>query len=73
MLTAVNLDGEKGVKRLDVGWNPQRDVLSFAVKETSIAKLTKKAVLSNISKLYNPLGLASAVTIKARIALQNIW
>jgi len=47
--------------------------LSFAVKETNIAKLTKRAVLSNIASLYDPLGLASAVTIKARIAFQDIW
>lgn len=71
--TAVNLDGAKGVKTLGVGWNPQTDVLSFAIKEPNVAKLTKRVVLSNISRLYDPLGLASAVTIKARIALQDIW
>ena len=71
--TAVSLDGERGVKTLGVGWNPQTDVLSFDVKETNVTKLTKRAVLSNISRLYDPLGLASAVTIKARIALQDIW
>ena len=71
--TAVHLDGEKGVKTLSVGWNPQTDVLSFAVKEPNVAKLTKRGVLSNISRLYDPSGLASAVTIKARIALQDIW
>ena len=32
----VNLDGDKGVKPLGVGWNPQADVLSFPVKETEI-------------------------------------
>ena len=40
--TAVNLDGEKGVKTLGVGWNPQTGVSRFDVKETNIAKLTKK-------------------------------
>ena len=71
--TVVHLDGEKGVKTLGVGWNPQTDALSFAVKEPNVAKLTKRVVLSNISRLYYPLGLVSAVTIKARIALQDIW
>ena len=49
------------------------DVLSFAVKETNVTKLTKRAVLSNILRLNDPLGLASAITIKARIVLQGIW
>lgn len=73
VLTAVHLDGEKGVKTLGIGWNSQTDILSFAVKEPIIAKLTKRVVLSNISRLYDPLGLASTVTVKARIALQDIW
>ena len=69
----VNLDGEEENKTLGVIWNPKRDVIGFALKEVKVERLTKRSVLSNISKLYDPLGLASAVTIKARIALQNIW
>ena len=72
--SVVNLDGEEGGnKTLGVLWNPKRDVIGFASKEETIDRLTKRTVLSNISKLYDPLGLASAVTIKARIALQNVW
>ena len=69
----VNLDGKKGTKTLGVGWDPQADVLTFAVKETKIWKYTKQSILSNICRLYDPPGLASAVTIKAKIALQTIW
>ncbi|KAK3729904.1 hypothetical protein QZH41_006241 [Actinostola sp. cb2023] len=72
--SVVNLDGEEeGTKTLGVGWNPQTDMLSFASKEIKLERLTKRSILSSISKLYDPLGLASAVTIKARIALQDIW
>ncbi|KAK3740276.1 hypothetical protein QZH41_000195 [Actinostola sp. cb2023] len=72
--SVVNLDGEEeGTKILGVGWNPQTDMLSFASKEIKLERLTKRSILSSISKLYDPLGLASAVTIKARIALQDIW
>ena len=34
---------------------------------------TKREILSNISRLFDPLALASVVTIKSRIALQEIW
>ena len=68
--SVVNLDGEEENKTLGIVWIPKRDVISFASK---IESLIKRSVLSNISKLYDPLGLASAETIKARIALQNIW
>ena len=69
----VNLDGEEENKTLGVAWNPKRDIIGFAAREIKIESFTKRSVLSNVSKLYDPLGLASAVTIKARIALQNIW
>ena len=67
----VNLDGEKGVRTLGVGCDPEADVLSFTVKETKIQKYTKRSILSNICRFCDPLGLASTVTIKAKIALQN--
>ncbi len=69
----VNLDGEEENKTLGVVWNPRTDVISFASREAKVEILTKRTVLSNISKLYDPLGLASPVTIKARIALQDVW
>ena len=53
-------------------WNPKTDVIGFASKEVKFDRLTKRSVLSNTSK-FDPLGLASAVTTKARIALQSVW
>jgi hypothetical protein len=41
------------------------------LKKTSVC--TKRSILSNISPIFDPLGLATAVTIKARIALQEVW
>ena len=45
----------------------------FASRDIRLENPTKSAILSNITRLYDPLGLASAVTIKARIAMQEIW
>ena len=69
----MSLDGEEGAKTLGVVWKPRKDVLNFASKEVKAEKVTKRSILSNISKLYDPLGLASFATIKAKVALQGIW
>ena len=71
----VNLDGErKHIKTLGVGWNPSSDALNFTVKDLRLnGKVTKRTVSSKISQIYDPLGLASAVTMRARVALQEIW
>ena len=68
-----NLDGESGTKTLGVAWNPRKDTIGFASREINLEKPTKRAILSSITRLYDPLGLASAVTIKARIAMQEVW
>ena len=69
----VHLDGEQGVKALGVSWNPSTDTINFQVKLSEKEIYTKRNILSNISRFFDPLGLASVVTIKARIAPQGIW
>ena len=69
----VNLDGEQGIKALGVSWNPLNDTIKFEVKLKQDKPYTKRVILSNISRLFDPLGLVSVVTIKARIGLQEIW
>ena len=69
----INLDGEQGVKTLGVSWNLTTDTINFQVKLSDKEFYTKQIILSNISRLFDQLGLASVVTIKARIALQEIW
>lgn len=68
----VNLDSED-VKTLGVCWNPSNDTVKFVVEKINMERLTKRTVLSKISTLFDPIGLASVVTIKARIAMQDIW
>ena len=69
----ASLDGEPGVKTLGVSWKPNTDTINFDVKLNEKEPYTKRVILSNISRIFDPLGLASVVTIKARIALQEIW
>ena len=68
----VNLDGEPGMKTFGVSWEPSTDTINFEVKLNEKVPYTKRAILSNILRIFDPLGLASVVTIKARIALQEI-
>ena len=50
-------------------------MLSLAPKQliTNITLLTKRDVLQTSSQIYDPLGWATPVTIKAKILLQCIW
>ena len=69
----VSLDGEQSIKALGVSLNPQGDTIRFEIKLKQEKPYTKQVILSSILRLFEPLGLASVVTIKAKIRLQEIW
>ena len=60
---------------LGLRWNTATDTLSLTPKQlsTNTILLTKRDVLQTSSLIYDPLGWATPVTIKAKILLQNIW
>lgn len=64
----------QNAKTLGLNWNWKKDVFIF--KTTSLpgtSKPTKRAILSTISQIFDPLGLLSPVTIKAKIFIQKLW
>ncbi|XP_036342978.1 uncharacterized protein LOC118752233, partial [Rhagoletis pomonella] len=67
------VDG-KDVHALGLIWNIEGDYFTFAVdlKEPP-AVLTKRALLSDASILFDPLGLLAPVTICSKMWFQDIW
>jgi hypothetical protein len=60
------------VKALGICWDNKLDCIHFKVKDPSFDVLTKRSVLSQ-STLFDPLGLVTPVTVRAKIALHDIW
>ncbi|XP_058448777.1 uncharacterized protein LOC131428752 [Malaya genurostris] len=72
--TLLDLDHESSVTTLGLRWEPSTDLLSFKTpnwKEYTV--LNKRAILSQISSLFDPLGLIGPTISKAKIMLQNLW
>ncbi|CAH4020416.1 unnamed protein product [Pieris brassicae] len=60
-------------KTLGVYWNPKEDCFMFQSSFDFSNKTTKRALLSDISKLFDPLGwLAPAITAM-KIIFQEVW
>ena len=57
-------------KLLGLSWNKTADTLSvsFPVKP---AELTKRGILANLAKVYDPLGLASPVTLEGKLVFRD--
>ena len=44
-----------------------------AIKGLNSTKLTKRSILSHVARIFDPIGLASALLIRAKIGLQGLW
>ena len=61
---------------LGIHWNAMTDQLSLIPKMTEpmISKLmTKREVLQESSKIFDPLGFATPVTIHSKLLMQRLW
>lgn len=54
-------------------WHPVDDKLQFSTQLDMTPPVTKRTILSNSAKIFDPLGLLSAITITPKIILQRLW
>ena len=55
-------------------WNTETDMLTFQQTYIPVTDTTtKREILRQTSKMFDPLGLLSPVTVRAKIILQQIW
>lgn len=71
-----NLIISESTSTLGIGWNPSTDCLHFPFKiaiPSDNTFLTKRQMLSNIFKIFDPLGLLSPSVTQAKLLLQQLW
>lgn len=65
---------ENSVKTLGVYWNQIDDSFQFKIAEFSTKdRLTKREMLSEISRIFDPIGWLAPSTITAKILMQSLW
>ncbi|XP_023223405.1 uncharacterized protein LOC111624721 [Centruroides sculpturatus] len=60
-------------KALGLNWNTKEDIFYFVLCKFSSQPPTKRTVISDIARLFDPLGWLAPVTIKAKMMLQRLW
>lgn len=71
-----NLTISNSSSTLGLGWIPSTDKLYFPVKNITFDKtmqVTKRSIMSNSFKIFDPLGLLSPIVIKPKMLLQKLW
>ncbi|XP_062556846.1 uncharacterized protein LOC134221675 [Armigeres subalbatus] len=62
------------IKTLGLIWNPLEDYFTFFVHPISNdASTTKRQVLSDIGRLFDPLGFLGPIITSAKLVMQDIW
>ena len=67
------LQGTTQEKVLGTVWNHAEDVLLFSVNPPKDITLTKRAILSQIARIFDPVGFAAAFLVRAKIGMQRLW
>ncbi|XP_055910713.1 uncharacterized protein LOC129945078 [Eupeodes corollae] len=72
-MSALSLSEDMAVKTLGLYWNPSGDFFFFRVtlEEQKIA--TKRVVLSEISRIFDPFGWVSPSIIMAKVLIQDLY
>jgi hypothetical protein len=67
------INEESAVKTLGLLWSPTFDTMAYRVTFSIDKGFTKRAVLSEISSIFDPLGLISPVVTTPKIQMQQLW
>ena len=67
------LQGTTQEKILGTVWNHAKDMLVFNVNPPNDITLTKRTVLSQIARIFDPVGFTAAFLVRAKIGMQRLW
>lgn len=70
----IDFKHANSAKALGLQWNPDNDVFTFQpIDRIMKSTCTKRSLLSSISKIFDPLGWLSPLTIRAKLLFQRLW
>lgn len=67
------LAADESIKILGIAWFPAEDTFRVHVSLSSSIPSSKRAILSAIVRLYDPLGWVTSVIIAAKVLMQQLW
>lgn len=72
--TPIMLGEDDVIKTLGVFWSPQRDEFGYQLRLNDVqARVTKRQLLSEASKLFDPAGWVAPCIIIPKILFQSLW
>ena len=60
-------------KVLGMQWLREADQFTFSYKNLQVDSISKRVILSELARIFDPFGLLSPITVKCKIILQELW
>lgn len=71
---SIPIDDGTSIYILGIQWNQVTDTFHFShVPDESHRVISKRTILSEVSRLFDPLGLLGSVIVTAKLILQDLW
>ncbi|XP_076232926.1 uncharacterized protein LOC143178272 [Calliopsis andreniformis] len=67
----LSVDHESKV--LGLHWSSVKDELYFKITPSTHKRITKRSILSEMSQIFDPLGLVGPVITRAKLIMQQLW
>ena len=74
--TLTDFSEKEPLKALGIGWNTLTDCFEFHVPRNQFLlhkRKTKRSMLSDASKMFDPMGILSPYTIRSKVLFQPLW
>lgn len=70
----LSLTHQDTANTLGLSWQPSTDTFHFSLGTWNPpAHMTKRSLLSDINRIFDPIGLITPILIKGKIFLQQLW
>lgn len=71
---SLEIDRPTTVKALGLIWVPQADMFMFKIPEfLDTTAITKRVVVSEMARLFDPIGFLGPIVLNAKIFVQTLW
>ncbi|XP_068140930.1 uncharacterized protein [Drosophila tropicalis] len=71
---ATSVPGDaSSVKVLGIHCEPKSDIFTYGIRLSECTESSKRQVLSDVSRIFDPLGLLAPVIVQFKILFQELW
>lgn len=64
---------EEVTKVLGLYWKPKQDILTYSVRTQAQLTINERQIQSDVSRLFDPLGLLAPIVVRFKIMFQILW